>query len=134
MFQLFHKTDFTDGRAGCAFFAVEVDLFEGHKSAGLAVAAFEHSRVCSLSELLQLLEAGGVSFVHGSNSTTAAETVHRDVAVGAVAHAQCANVSRMQTYFWWLTPGVFGIPQIGSSGRELVGDGKLRRGFVGGRE
>ena len=39
--ELFHEGDFADGGGGGAFFAVEVDFFEGDELAGLAVAAFE---------------------------------------------------------------------------------------------
>lgn len=41
MFELFHEGDFADGGAGCAFFAVEVDLFEGDEFACLPIATFE---------------------------------------------------------------------------------------------
>ena len=41
MLELFHEGDFADGGAGGAFFAVEVDFFEGDQFAGLSVAAFE---------------------------------------------------------------------------------------------
>lgn len=41
MFELFHEGDFTDGGAGRAFLAVEVDLFEGDEFASLPVATFE---------------------------------------------------------------------------------------------
>jgi len=39
--ELLHKRDFADRSAGGAFFAVEVDFFEGYEMAGLAVAALE---------------------------------------------------------------------------------------------
>lgn len=41
MFELFHKGYFTDGRAGGAFFAVEVDFLKGDELTGLAIATFE---------------------------------------------------------------------------------------------
>lgn len=40
--ELFHEGDFADGGGGGAFFAVEVDFFEGDEFAGLAVAALEN--------------------------------------------------------------------------------------------
>jgi hypothetical protein len=46
--ELFHEGDFADGGAGGAFFAVEVDFFEGDELAGLAVAAFEDLHTISL--------------------------------------------------------------------------------------
>lgn len=45
MLELFHERDFANGGGRCAFFAVEVDFFEGDEFAGLAVAAFEHGRI-----------------------------------------------------------------------------------------
>jgi hypothetical protein len=42
VFEFFHEGDFADGGGGCAFFAVEVDFFEGDELACLAVAAFEN--------------------------------------------------------------------------------------------
>ena len=42
--QFLHKADFTDGSAGCAFFAVEVNLFEGNEFAGLSITTFEDLR------------------------------------------------------------------------------------------
>ena len=41
MFELFHKGDFADRGARGAFFAVEVDFFQGNELACLTVAAFE---------------------------------------------------------------------------------------------
>lgn len=41
VFELFHQGDFADGGAGGAFFAVEVDFFEGDEFVGLSVATFE---------------------------------------------------------------------------------------------
>jgi len=41
VFELFHEGDFADGGAGGAFFAVEVDFFEGDEFAGLPIATFE---------------------------------------------------------------------------------------------
>ena len=41
VFELFHEGDFTDGGAGGALLAVEVDLFQGDKFACLAVTPFE---------------------------------------------------------------------------------------------
>ena len=40
--ELLHQGYFADGGAGGAFFAVEVDFFEGDELAGLAIAAFEN--------------------------------------------------------------------------------------------
>ena len=42
MFEFFHQADLAYCRAGGAFFAVEVDLFQGYEGAGLAIAAFEY--------------------------------------------------------------------------------------------
>lgn len=41
--ELFHEGDFADGGRGGAFFAVEVDFFQGDEFAGLAVAALKDS-------------------------------------------------------------------------------------------
>jgi hypothetical protein len=48
VFELFHKGDFADGGAGGAFFAVEVDLFEGDQLAGLPITAFEDLEIVRL--------------------------------------------------------------------------------------
>lgn len=45
MLELFHEGDFADGGGGGAFFAVEVDLFEGDEFAGLTVSALEDGRI-----------------------------------------------------------------------------------------
>ena len=47
--EFFHEGDFADGGGGGAFFAVEVDFFEGDEFTGLAVAAFEDGRVGSFA-------------------------------------------------------------------------------------
>ena len=39
--ELFHEGDFADGCAGGAFFAVEVDFFEGDQFSGLSIASLE---------------------------------------------------------------------------------------------
>ncbi len=41
MFELFHEGDFANGGAGCAFFAVEVDFFEGDEFPCLPIPTFE---------------------------------------------------------------------------------------------
>ncbi len=42
MFEFLHQGNLADGGAWGAFFRVEMDLFEGHQLAGLAIAAFKY--------------------------------------------------------------------------------------------
>ncbi len=58
MLELFHEGNFTDGGAGRAFFAVEVDLFEGDEFASLPVATLEDLVVIWRSALW---EVGGLA-------------------------------------------------------------------------
>ena len=54
-----------------------------------------YRRVCTLSELLQLLKAGGMAFVHRFNLMPTTQASNRDVAVCAISNRECANVRRM---------------------------------------
>lgn len=53
MLELFHEGNFADGGGGGAFFAVEVDFFEGDEFAGLAVATLEDGRIGAFAELCE---------------------------------------------------------------------------------
>lgn len=74
--ELLHQRDLADGGAGRALLAVEVDLLERDKLARLAIAPLEDRRICALAQLLQLLEAGGMTLVHRCDLGASAETAH----------------------------------------------------------
>ena len=64
------------------------------------VAAY--SSICSLTKLLQLLEATGVSLVHGFYPASSTKRSYADVAVGPLAgersYSKGADVGWMQLY------------------------------------
>jgi hypothetical protein len=41
VFQLLHQRDLADRGRGCAFFGIEVDLFQGYQFPSLPVSSFE---------------------------------------------------------------------------------------------
>lgn len=96
-----------------------------------------YRRICALSQLLQLLEATGVSLVHGFYPASSAERANADVAVGPLAgersYSKGTNVGWVQVYLQRFLPGEFRVPEDFARGGQLRGDGQGRgRGRDGG--
>lgn len=69
--------------------------------------------------------------VHCTYSVAAPQTPHRDIAVVAVADAQCPHVRRQQPDVVRFAVRVFGVPERGAGGGQLRGD--VERAVGGGR-
>lgn len=65
-----------------------------------------------------------MSFVHQINPLSSTETAHRDVAIGPVADAESADLGRCKSDVGRRLAGIRRIPESGSCGGELAGDGE----------
>ena len=83
-----------------------------------------YSRIGALAQLLQLLEAGRVSLVHGSDLGASAQAAHGNVTVSAVAYGERADVGGIEVYIRRLFAGELGVPEGGACGGELTRDSK----------
>ena len=63
-----------------------------------------------------------MTFVHRFDLLSAAQTAHRDVAVGSIADTKGADVGGEQVDLWGFFAGVLGIPERRSRSGELIGD------------
>ena len=100
----------------------EVSLIHPH-SATLSLledASGTYRSISSLAQLLQLLKAGGVSFVHRRDLAAATQTSHGDITVGAIADAEGANVRWEQVDLGRFSAGELGVPEDGARGGQLA--------------
>lgn len=75
-----------------------------------------------------------MSLVHALDSAAAAQTPHRDVAVGAIADTESTDVGRSESYVRRTLARIVRVPEDVSRSRELIGNSQGRsRGCGGGR-